>query len=97
MVEFVLNEAIERPEFGDVSTEHAEVVHEAEDAAHLALARKNREEGLPGGSRVLEGAVDEMQATRHKIHQLGVEFELAHLGVVEGAEESVGIVVEYLA
>ena len=97
VVEFVLHEAIERAELGDVAAEHAEVVHEPEDATDLAFARKDREEGFPRGGRVLKSAVDEVQAARDEIDQLGMELELTDLGVMEGAQEAVGIVVENLA
>ena len=97
VVELVLNEAIKRAELGDVAAQHAEVVHEAENAADLALPRKNGEESLPRGGRVLEGPVDQMQAARNEIDQLGVKLELTNLGVVECAQKPVGIVVKNLA
>ena len=95
--ELVLNEAVQRAELGDITTQDTEIMHEAQSPPDFALAGQNGEEGLPRGDGVLESAVDEMQTAADKIHKLGVEFELADLGVVEGPHEPIGVVIENLA
>ena len=96
VVELVLDEAVERPELRHVATEKTEVVHQAENRADLAFARQDREERLPRGPRILECSVHQRKPPADEVGEFGVEFELADLGVVEGPDHAVGIVVEDL-
>ena len=60
VVELVLNKAVEITEFGDVSAENSEVMHQSKGATDLSLAGKNGEEGLASHACILECAVDQV-------------------------------------
>ena len=51
VIKFVLHQAGERAELRDVAAQETEVVHLAQDAADLALAGKDGEEGLSRRTR----------------------------------------------
>jgi hypothetical protein len=95
MKKFMLHQAIQRAEFGEIAPEHAEIVHEAKGSPDLALAR-DREEGFPRGDSILECAVNQVQSAADKVDKLRMEFQLADLRVMERTHEAVGIVVENL-
>jgi hypothetical protein len=97
MRKFMLHQAIQRAEFGEIAPEHTEIVHEAKGSPDLALARENREEGFPRGDSILECAVNQVQSAADKVNKLRMEFQLADLRVMERTHEAVGIVVENLA
>jgi hypothetical protein len=72
-------------------------MHEAQRPPDFAFSGQNGEERLPRGDGVLERAIDQMETAADEIHKLGVELELADLGVVEGPHEPIRIIVENLA
>ena len=83
MEKFMLHKAGQPPEFGQITPEKIRLVHHAQDAADLSLARENGEKHLPGGAGILEGAVDHTESLTHEIDQRGGEGEVAQLGVLE--------------
>ena len=95
--ELVLNKAVQRAKFGNVAAQHSKIVHETKNPAHLALAGENGEKCLTRGDGVLEGAIDQVQAAADKVNKLGMELQLANLGVMESPHEAIRIVIKNLA
>ena len=90
MEKLVLHEAGELPELRDVAAEKIDLVHRAQDAADLALARADREEGFARGLGILEGAIDEVEAAADELRELRAEPELALLQVLEEPHHAAG-------
>ena len=67
-------------------------MHLAKNAPDFAFAGKNREKSFPGDASVLERAVYKAQSATDRVAQLGAEIELPDLGMMECANEPVGII-----
>ncbi len=92
--EFVLDEAVEGAEFGEVAAEEADAVHLAEGACDLAFAFEDGLEGIAVCLEVAEGFVDVVPVGGDEAAHLWGEAEVAELGVLEEAHEAVGVFLE---
>src|ERR1700682_168759 len=83
MEEFVLHQAGELPEFGNVPAEEIHPVHHAQHPADLALPRNDPLENLPWALAAAERARDQPQISREQIRQVRTQLEPAELGQLE--------------
>ena len=91
---FMLHQAGETSELGQIASEKISLVHETQDASDLTLAGEDGKEHLARGARVLEGAVDQTESFAHQAEHFLREVESAHLSVLEETHQSLRILGE---
>ena len=94
---FVLDEAVERAEFRQVTAEKSDAVHEAQHARDITFAFEDRLECFAVGFRATEGPVDVVPVLRDEAADLRAELEVAKLAMLEEPHESMRVLAENFA
>jgi len=92
--EFVLNEAVERAEFREVSSEDAGAMHEAEDVGDLAFFLEDFAEGYAVFGAKSEGLIDKVPMFFDELAERGGRADIVLLAVGEEADETAGVFFE---